>query len=331
MSLYKQNPDGPWWVSITHPGVPRVRRSTETKDYNEARRIHDEIKADLWITAPKEQGKQWSDAKALWLAKKPRTDSEKQSLAKLGKTLGDPMLTSITRQSTSAALSFAKTPGTFMRYRAMVMAILNVAKDEGWLRVLPKMETRSDRKTPTREWITPKQWGKLYKELPPHLRGPAKFALATGLRRANVFGLRWADVDLARKHIFVCAADTKSDDALSVPLNDDALEVLAHQRLKKDHPEYVFAYRGKPIKDPKKAFKDACIRAGVGRATPSGGYEGFTWHGLRHTWATWHIQNGTPLEVLRILGGWSDLRMVTHYAHHAPGFVASYANNVRKK
>ena len=60
------------------------------------------------------------------------------------------------------------------------------------------------------------------------------------------------------------------------------------------------------------------------------GYVGFTWHGFRHTWATWHVQNGTPLEVLQKLGGWSDLRMVMTYAHHSPGFLAGYANNARK-
>ena len=50
-------------------------------------------------------------------------------------------------------------------------------------------------------------------------------------------------------------------------------------------------------------------------------------HGLRHTWATWHVQNGTPLDVLQKLGGWSDLRMVMNYAHHSPRYLAKFANN----
>jgi len=36
---------------------------------------------------------------------------------------------------------------------------------------------------------------------------------------------------------------------------------------------------------------------------------------LSHTWATWHIQRDTPLEVLQELGGWSDYKMVQRYAH----------------
>lgn len=70
----------------------------------------------------------------------------------------------------------------------------------------------------------------------------------------------------------------------------------------------VFLFRGKPISSVKTAFMAACIRAQVGRYE-AGGYQGFTWHGLRHTWATWHVQNGTPLDVLQKLGGWSDLRI----------------------
>jgi integrase len=54
-----------------------------------------------------------------------------------------------------------------------------------------------------------------------------------------------------------------------------------------------------------------------------------TWHDLRHTWATWHVMGGTPLEVLQKLGGWKDLRMVLKYAHLAESFVDRYAENAQ--
>ena len=50
-----------------------------------------------------------------------------------------------------------------------------------------------------------------------------------------------------------------------------------------------------------------------------------------HTWATWHVQNGTPLGVLQKLGGWADLRMVMNYAKFSADFVAEFVNNVRRK
>lgn len=99
--------------------------------------------------------------------------------------------------------------------------------------------------------------------------------------------------------------------------------------------EYVFTYQGRPIKEVKTAWIAACVRAKLGRYVVDehgkSHYEGFKWHGLRHTWATWHVQNGTPLEVLQKLGGWADLRMVMNYAHHSPGYLANFANNTRPK
>ncbi|TBR13105.1 tyrosine-type recombinase/integrase [Rugosibacter aromaticivorans] len=59
------------------------------------------------------------------------------------------------------------------------------------------------------------------------------------------------------------------------------------------------------------------------------GIEGFTWHGLRHTWAAWHAMSGTPLDVLQKLGGWADHKMVLQYAHLAPEYLASFANNAK--
>jgi hypothetical protein len=55
----------------------------------------------------------------------------------------------------------------------------------------------------------------------------------------------------------------------------------------------------------------------------------FRWHDLRHTWASWHVMAGTPLEVLQKLGGWSSLAMVLRYAHLAPDHLAGYADNAR--
>ena len=324
MSLYKQTPDGPWWVSITHPNAPRVRRSTGTVDKKEALRIHDEIKAELWKITPRLSGKTWGMAVMKWVAKETRSDSEILSLAKFGRIYKDRALTAVTRENIDEALSFCKTAGTYTRYRTMIMAILNVAKDEGWLRELPKLATKTDKKPKTRDWLTREQWSALYAELPGHLKPAALLAVSTGLRQANILGLQWSRVDLARRLAWVDGADTKSGAALSAPLNDDAIRALTAVAGK--HPDWCFTFRGKPIKDVKTAFIAACIRAGVGRAG-SDGYEGFTWHGFRHTWATWHVQAGTPLEVLQRLGGWSDLRMVMVYAHHSPGHLASFADN----
>jgi integrase len=39
------------------------------------------------------------------------------------------------------------------------------------------------------------------------------------------------------------------------------------------------------------------------------------YHDLRHVWASWHVQPGTPLFALQELAGWETERMVRRYAH----------------
>lgn len=66
----------------------------------------------------------------------------------------------------------------------------------------------------------------------------------------------------------------------------------------------------------------------VNKAFAAANARGFRFHDLRHTWASWHVQSGTPLFVLKELGGWRTLEMVKKYAHLAPEHLAQYANAV---
>jgi len=78
------------------------------------------------------------------------------------------------------------------------------------------------------------------------------------------------------------------------------MEVLERQKGK--HSSRVFTYRGEPFKAANtKAWKAALERAGI---------EDFRWHDLRHTWATWQRQAGTPKHELQRLGGWKTASMV---------------------
>jgi hypothetical protein len=45
-------------------------------------------------------------------------------------------------------------------------------------------------------------------------------------------------------------------------------------------------------------------------------------------WASWLIQNGTPLNDLQERGGWMSAEMVRHYAHLAPAQMARHAAGI---
>jgi hypothetical protein len=56
--------------------------------------------------------------------------------------------------------------------------------------------------------------------------------------------------------------------------------------------------------------------------------ENFRWHDLRHTWASWHRQAGTPTHERQRLGGWRSSVMVERYANLAPDHLARAANRL---
>jgi integrase len=83
----------------------------------------------------------------------------------------------------------------------------------------------------------------------------------------------------------------KARKAIPVPLNDDAMQVIARQLGK--HRELVFSFRGQQVRQVStKAWYNALKRAGI---------VDFRWHDQRHTWASWHVQGGTPLFALQEL------------------------------
>lgn len=94
------------------------------------------------------------------------------------------------------------------------------------------------------------------------------------------------------------------------------------RELQGNHSKFVFTYKGKPVKKGNtKAWRDALLKAEI---------VDFRWHDLRHTWASWHIQNGTPIHILQELGGWSDIRMVQRYAHLSSEHLSPYADSLCK-
>jgi len=249
-----------------------------------------------------------------WLQAGERSKSDRYSLRAL--VYENRPLHECTPESFEAALAHLSA-STFNRYRAIIVAICRLSGHD------LKMPTRPT-KTGRLRFLTREEWDRLYLALPAHLKPIAAFALATGLRQHNVTHLRWDQVDLPGRRLWIHADEAKGGKPIGIPLSIDAINVLKGQDGKSK--EWVFPYKGrgraagKPIGKIKTAWHAALTRAGI---------EDFTFHGLRHTWASWHLMAGTPIETLAKLGGWSDLRMVQRYAHLAPEHLAAFADNAK--
>ena len=256
----------------------------------------------------------FNEAGSLWLiemAHKRTIEDDRRKLIWLRPMLGDLLLSEIDRfciAKIGKSKALATSPATANRYLALIRAILRRAAFEWeWIAKPPRIQLYKE--SPRRvRWLTAEQTKTIFDELPLHQREAVVFALSTGLRHANVAGLRWDQVDLKRRTAWFFEDETKNSEELLISLNDTAIDVL--KRRAGQHREFVFCYRDKPVgRFTTKVWYKALKRAGI---------ENFRWHDLRHTWASWLVQEGVSLYSLQEMGGWKTPQMVRKYAHLSP-------------
>jgi integrase len=150
-----------------------------------------------------------------------------------------------------------------------------------------------------------------------HLTPIVLLALNTGLRRGELFNLRWRDVDLGRAMLTVEGEGAKSNLTRHVPLNTEAVEVLKTWRSKPAPAPDTFVVpgaEGARLEDIKKGWLPLIKAAKV---------DAFTFHDLRHTFASKLVMAGVDLNTVRELLGHADLKMTLRYAHLTPAHKAA--------
>jgi integrase len=323
--LYKRGKK--YWVRFTIKGREiRVTSGTDRKTLAEEfeRRLRDQIYREIELGDVLHT---WEEATERWLkekAHKRSLDRDRQAFAAVDSYLRGKALVEIDAESLRecvANLGKDRSAGTVNRLMAVCRGVLSAAVRWGWLNSCPKVEAQHVERHDPR-FITADQFELLASELPEHLSRMARFSVATGLRWANVSGLKWEMVDLDRGVAHIPSGETKARRAIPVPLSVSAAALLRGLGVVgcsartgyvfKDHLDRA------PIGSPKTAWAKACKRAGL---------EGFRWHDLRHTWAAWHTMNGTPPVILKELGGWSSLAMVERYSALNPGHLSDWADN----
>jgi integrase len=153
--------------------------------------------------------------------------------------------------------------------------------------------------------VTPEEEEKLLRHASPYVQDIIRFALNTGLRIGEIFGLQWANVDLERDILNVFAPKTQKSRA--VPINGEARKVLEYWALGRRN-EFVFynPETGAPFVDLKAGFGLACRKSGI---------EGVTWHTLRHTFASRLVGRGVDIVTVQQLLGHSTITVTMRYTH----------------
>lgn len=331
MSLVKRGDSKFWWVVFTAPSGKRVRRSTGTANKKAAQEFCDRLKAEYWrqdkLGEDPDRAFEEAAVRFLHISEGLRDYKTKVRHVRYWRTEFSGMpVNSLTTERIMDSLpthqvlpkqgKLKLSPATKNRYLSTIRRILSLYEEWRWIHKAPKLRPYTEPEVRVR-WITEDEAYNLLAATPRHwLKHAIQMALATGMRSGEILKLEWSEVDLKRKVAWVTAEKSKSFSARAIPLNDLALRVI-HERIG-THPKYIFTRNGSPQKhiDPK-MFQRACLKAGI---------EDFTFHDLRHTWASWHVQQGTPLFALKELGGWKTLEMVKKYAHLGNEHLAQYAN-----
>lgn len=137
-----------------------------------------------------------------------------------------------------------------------------------------------------------------------HLKDIVEFAINTGMRKGEIFNLKWHDIDW--NNGLVHLLQTKNHEKREIPINENVRNVLIRVKRNLDSP-YVFnSFNGKPFNDIKKSFYTALDKSGI---------DNFRFHDLRHTFASQLVMSGVDLLTIKELLGHKRMEMTLRYSH----------------
>jgi integrase len=189
-------------------------------------------------------------------------------------------------------------------------------------------------------YFMPDEAERVISEASAHLKPLLIFLGCTGTRLGEALKIRWNDrpapIDLVGRRALLFSDQTKGKKQRVVELTPRVVEALTDlrtaQQAKRTEMDGAATKRGAcPPPDPGTVFRtpDGEPYAGEGgspiktahaAAVRRAGLDPkvFTPHIWRHTWATYHYAlHKDPLKLM-VDGGWSDLKLVTRYAHLMP-------------
>lgn len=194
------------------------------------------------------------------------------------------------------------TPATVNRELAIIKRVVNLSVTWGWIDHNPiacvsycKEAAKRDR------WLTLDEELRLQKFAPNWLWDIIVIALNTGLRRGELLALKWENIHLDRRYIYI--ERSKNGDRRSIPMNDRVYEIFSH--LRRNHSELW------------KGISPSSLEYYFSKTVKKAGLDDLHFHDLRHTFATRLIQKGVDLYRVQLLLGHRSPVMTQRYAHHS--------------
>jgi integrase len=187
-----------------------------------------------------------------------------------------------------------------------------VASDQAWRRVKLFEDVSAARV----RYLTVEEARRLINASDPDFRDLVQAALQTGARYSELGRLRVQDFNRDSETLHV--TKSKSSKKRHIVLTEEGVDLFTRLCAGRARDQLILRrVNGQPWgpSNQIKPMAEACRRAGIHE---------FSFHGLRHTYASLSVMSGAPLMVVAESLGHADVRMVTkHYGHMSKSFVAT--------
>ncbi|MHC4139166.1 MAG: tyrosine-type recombinase/integrase [Planctomycetota bacterium] len=329
--MFKRNDSNVWWTSFRHEGK-RIQQSLDTTNKKLAQTIEAKIRTELvegtYFEKRMGHNKSFNALMDKFMKEYAPTVSVNMQraykcyLKNLSRFFGNPRLDSmkpkfiagykVHRRGEEASASTINRE-LYMLSRAFSLAV----KEWEWLSDNPVSKVTKEKECNERDrWLSPEEEKELLSNCPGWLRDIIVFDLHTGLRQDELLSLEWSRVSFTRRTILI--EKTKNGKPKTLPFNTIALDILEKKSKVRSVTNDLVFLSGNGTKINRhnlwRAFKKVLEDVGI---------ENFTFHDLRHTFATRLAQNGEDIYKVAKLMGHKDIRMAQRYAHHCPESLRS--------
>jgi integrase len=198
---------------------------------------------------------------------------------------------------------------TLNRELKWLKKIFSLAVEWGWITENPALKIKCLKgETHRTRFLANEEVARLIENSIVHLKPIIIAAISTGMRRGEIFDLKWKDVDI--EHGFIRVEKTKNSESREIPINPYLSETLQGMVESRKLGNYVFCNEdGKKWCDIRGSFQSALRRSGI---------KDFRFHDLRHTAASLYASRGCDLVTLQHLLGHKSINMTMRYAHLLP-------------
>jgi len=231
-------------------------------------------------------------------AEKRSLDRDKASFKNLLPEFQNRLIDTITRKDIKSYITKRKlkvSGATINREVACLRHMFNVAIEKGYVENNPAKRIEKQKEAPLRHKyiFSEDEIMRLIEAASMHLRPILLLAFGTGLRKGDLLGLRWKDIDF--DHGIITVYMQKTESYVEIPMIPMIRRLLENMKIE-SNSEYVLTYKNKQIGDIKRTFQTALKESGLKE-------KGYRFHDTRRTFASMLYNQGNHLfKIQQLLG-----------------------------